>query len=153
MAPFDMFLIYVMHIMVIEYIKVQVCLLRSVVLRLKVSPLYSWKYETCFVLCSCLHLNRNQCPCERGVPITSLAVFFLCPLCNDSSTSRRSSKCWREWTLIIDSWQLWHESKTFFFGLKRNTYDLAFRTLDRMVSVSTHFTQLTSVLQSKGRYL
>lgn len=43
MAPFDTFLIDVMHIMVIGYIKVQVYLLRSVVLRLKVSPLYSWK--------------------------------------------------------------------------------------------------------------
>lgn len=84
----------------------------------KVSPLYSLRYETCFVLCSCLHLNRNQCPCETGIPITSLAVFFLCPLCNDSSASRRSSKCWREWTLIIDSWQLWHESKTFFLVSK-----------------------------------
>lgn len=43
LVPFHMFLIYAMHIMVIGYIKVQVYLLRSVVLSLKVSPPYSWK--------------------------------------------------------------------------------------------------------------
>lgn len=43
LVPFDMFLIYAMHVVVIGYIKVQVYLLRSVVRSLKVSPPYSCK--------------------------------------------------------------------------------------------------------------